>query len=675
MKKKIALRLLLSILLITVFSFAVLAEEASEFAGGEAEEIVKSENSGLKPFSESGIEEFNESPMLKEKVDEEELPPVEERLPDNPVVVEPEEEIGKYGGDITFTQFGPEGLGVNGHVQTEPPLMKNRDFENLKTIPNFAKDWEYTNDGKTFTLYLREGVRWSDGEELTTEDIMFWYEDILQNEELTTSITPDYRPSGELMEVEAIDDYTVEFNFEIPYYKFHENMDGTWYSGLDFFVPSHYLKEYHIDYNEDADELAEEEGFDSWVQYFNNRNSWEFQNPVPVDRPVLSAWKPVEVTSNGRIYERNPYYFKVDPEGNQLPYIDEQKTVYTPDAESRLSNVLSGEIDYISAFLSFADYPTIKKNEDEGDYNAWIGDSLWASRVTLSFQQQPVDDEDMWEILGDKRFRQALSLAIDRSEIKELVFMGQGEERALAYNPGTVETFKEEWAEAYADYDPERAKELLDDMGVVDQDDDGWREKPNGDDLLVNLLANSSRSVAISTAEMAEGYWKDIGVNINMDSVEEGLFFDEIFEGQTHIATWFMVGSLPPWDQYIPDETTVFAYGNWLMDYDFYNDKLAVDEIPESRADIAEEPPEEIKEWDRWGHMVNHVEPEEQDELLTKIGDRVAEEVPSIGTVGQAGHVGVSAKGLRNVRKVGDNPSVGATRNAYLEQAFWADPE
>ncbi|MFW5979174.1 MAG: ABC transporter substrate-binding protein [Halanaerobium sp.] len=667
--KKITKVFLLTVLIISI--------SLTAFAG-DGEDAAKDSNSGIVLFEESGIEEFNESPMLEERVEAGDLPPVEERLPENPVVVEPEEEVGTYGGSMTFTQFGPEGLGVNGHVLVETPLLKNRDLDNLFSIPNFAEDWEYSEDGKTFTLHLREGVRWSDGEELTTDDVMFWYEDILLNKDITTSIPVAFRPGGEVMEVEAIDDYTVEFNFEEPYYNFHENMDSTWYAGLEFFPPSHYMKQFHIDYNEDADEIAEEEDFDSWIQYFNNRLSWEFFDPKPVGRPVLSAWVPVMVTSTGRIYERNPYYFKVDTEGNQLPYIDEQRTIYTPDAQARLSNVLSGEIDYISSFLGFSDYPTIKENEDDGDYDAWIGDSLWASRVTFSFQQQPIDDEDMWDILGDKRFRQALSLALDRSEIKELVFMGQGEERQLAYHPGTVpeEAFKEEWAEAFAEYDPEQAKELLDDMGVVDEDGDGWREKPNGDDLLVNLLANSSRGVAMSTAEMAEGFWKDIGVNINLDSVEEGLFFDEIWEGQTHIATTFMTGSVPPWDQYTPAEDTYNAYGNWLLDYDHFTDTRAdEDEIPESRRELAVEPPEDIIEWYRAGHLMDHSTPEEQIEHLKFTGDKVAEELPSIGTVGMAGHVGVSKRGLKNIRKVGDNPSIGATRNAYIEQFFWENPE
>ena len=665
----------ITILIITAFAVNVTAAQVPEFMGGEAERILNLDHVRIIPFTESGITDFNESPKLAEKVEEGVLPPVAERLPANPMVVEVEEEIGNYGGNITFTQFGPESLGISGHIMTEPPLLINRDFSNVETIPNFAKDWKYSDDGQTFTLYLREGVRWSDGEELTTEDLMFWYEDILLNEELTAAIPREYRPGGVVMEVEAIDDYTAEFTFDYPYYSFHQKMNSSSYSGLDLFVPSHYLQEFHIDYNDEANELAQDEGFDDWVVYFENRNSWEFSNPVPVGRPVLSAWMPVNVTPTGRVYERNPYYFKVDSEGNQLPYIDTKRTVYTPDAETRLMNILAGEIDYISSFLSFADYPTIVANEDTGNYDAWIGESMWGNEVNLTIQQQPIDDKDMWDVLGDVRFRQALSLAIDREEIKELVFMGQGEIRQNTYNPGLVENFKEEWATSYTEYDPGRAEELLDEMGIVDQNGDGWRQKTNGENLMIQLLTNSSRAMQVSVAEMAESFWEDIGIRVNMNSVEEGLFFGRMWGGEFHVATHNLLGYLPPNYRLMPQQHTYFGYYNWFLDYDPFEEKLMVDEIPEERADLAIEPPEEYIEWFTKGSLVDHVSPEERKETFEKIGDLIMEKLPIIGTVGMAGHVGISKRGLRNVRKVGDNPSVGATRNAFLEQSFWENPD
>ncbi|MGM0370157.1 MAG: ABC transporter substrate-binding protein [Bacillota bacterium] len=643
-------------------------EKTTEKQETATEEEKKTTEEDSKDIQDANLKQAAE---LKEKVDAGELPPLEQRLPKEPMVIEPEDKIGKYGGNIQLTQFGNNSLGIPGHVLSEAPMMFNRDFDNLETIGNFIKEWEFSNEGKHLTLNIREGVKWSDGEPLTADDFMFWFNDVMQNEEITPSVPGWLKPGGEIMEVEAADDYTLEFSFKVPYYGFIDWLNSYWYRGIDSFLPDHYLKKYHIKYNSDAPQLAEEEGFDTWVQLFDSYNSGGFTVPKPVGRPRLSAWIVKDVTSTGRIYERNPYYWKVDSEGNQLPYIDKIKTIITSDAETRKLKVLAGNVDYISSFLSLEDYPTLKSSEDSGGYDAWIGDSIWASRVTLAFQQNYLDDEVMSEILSNKKFRQALSIGIDREEINELVFLGQGEPRQLSYTPGTVSTFKDEWANSYADYNPEKAKEMLDEIGLVDDDGDGWRERPDGDTLLINLTANSSRAISVDTAELARDYWEDLGVKINLKTVEEGTLWQRVWNGKTQISTQFMTGAAPPWDQYNPRANTHFTWGNWLDYYDVFNEEIG--DIPEDAE--AEKPPEEIIKWFTWGEKLPHVSVEEKEELMNKIGDYVAENLPAIGTVGMTGHVGVSNKGLGNVRKVGDNPSVAATRNAYLEQFYWEDEE
>ncbi|AGB41668.1 ABC-type dipeptide transport system, periplasmic component [Halobacteroides halobius DSM 5150] len=619
----------------------------------------------------SNTDKLDQAPELKKLVEAGKLPPLEERLPENPMVVKPENEIGKYGGTIYLTQFSANSLGIPGHVNSEAPLTFNRDFNNLKTIGNFVKDWEFANKGKKLTLHLRKGIKWSDGEPLTVHDFMFWFEDIMQNKDISPIFPAWLKPGGEPMKVNAADDYTLEFKFAAPYYGFIDWINGYWYRGMDFFVPAHYLKKYHIKYNPNADKLAKKEGFGSWVQLFNNRNSAIFTETKPVGRPRLSAWVVKKVTPTGRIYERNPYYWKVDTEGNQLPYIDRIKTVITPDAETRKLKVLAGNIDYISSFLSLKDYPTLKKNEESGGYNAWIGKSLWASRVTFSFQQQYVGDKVMADILSNKKFRQALSLAINRKEIKDLVFMGQGTARQLTFTPGTVPVFKEEWANSYAQFKPEKAKQMLDKIGLVDKNGDGWRDRPDGKTLLLNVTANSSRALSVDTAQLVRDYWESIGVKINLKSVAEATLWQRERNGRTQVITKFMTGSRPPWDQYTPTNLTHYKWGNWLAYYNPFEEKVR--DIPEDANAV--KPPQEIIDWYTWGQKLPHVSGEKKKELLTKIGDKVAEQILSIGTVGMAGHVGVSNKGLGNVRKVGDNPSVAATKNAYMEQFYWKDEE
>ncbi|PRX20685.1 peptide/nickel transport system substrate-binding protein [Orenia metallireducens] len=615
------------------------------------------------------VGKYGEAPMLHAKVEAGELPPVDERLPEEPMVVDPEDEVGLYGGTLQLTQFNTDSLGIPGQLNSEAPLTHNKDLDHLETIGNFVKDWKFTDGGKKLTLYLRKGVKWSDGEPLTVHDFVFWFEDVMQNKEISPIFPAWLAPGGEPMKVSALDDYTLEFNFKIPYYGFIDWINGYWYRGMDFFIPAHYLKQYHVKYNPDVVEMAEKEGYGSWVQLFNEQNSAIFTDPKPVGRPRLSAWVVKEITTTGRVYERNPYYWKVDSEGNQLPYIDKIKTIITPDAETRKLKILSGNIDYASAFLSLKDYPTFKANEESGGYDAWIGKSIWANRVTLGVQHQYQDDPVMAKILANKKFRQALSIAINREEINELVFLGQGTPRQLAYTPGTVPVYKEEWAQSYAQYDPETAKQWLDEIGLKDNDGDGYRERPDGEILILNLTANSSRSVAVETSQLARDYWENIGIKVNLKTLEEGSLWQQLGNGKSQILTQFMTGSRPPWDQYNPAIQTHYEWGNWFNYYNPFDG--TVRDIPEG-AD-ATKPPQYAIDWYTWGQMIPHVNEEKQKELLTKIGDMVAEQVPSIGTVGMAGHVGISNKGLGNVRRVGDNPSVAATKNAYVEQFYWKD--
>ncbi len=661
MYKKINLIIILGLISVLLFSGTVLGFE------GVANEVLKGDNVRLIPFEESGIKDFKESPMLEERVKNGELPSVKDRLPKNPMVVEPEEEIGLYGGTIHITEFGQDNMGVMGHILAATPLMYNRDMENLVTIPNFLDDWKFSNEGKTLTLHVREGTKWSDGEPLTVEDFIFWYKDAMLNKELMPNTANWIQPGGEVMEVKKIDDYTVELNFAIPYFGFMEWIDGTWYRGQDVFMPAHYLKQFHIEYNEDANELAKEEDYEDWTQLFWAKNSGHFTDAFPLDRPSLAPWILVKEAPTGRIYERNPYYFKVDSQGNQLPYIDRIKSVYTPDGETRKLKILSGDIDYLSAFLSIKDYPMIKQNEEDGGYDAWLGKSIWASKVVLNVQQQYQDDEVIAEILADKKFRQALSLGIDREEINELVFLEQAVPSQFTFTPGLVSNFKEEWARAYADFDPEKSRQMLDEMGLVDSDGDGWRERPDGDVLLVELIANSSRAANISVSELITTYWEDLGIKINLKSFDEGTFFSKMWEGQGHIFAAPQAGT---YDIKI-EEFNYINWGTWLTHYDGYTGELKDGgaNLPE----IAKEPSDEIKEVYTWSELLPYSNPEEKEVLVTKLGDYVAENLPAIGTVGRAPHVGVSNKGLGNVRRVGDNPAISALRGAWLEQFFWKD--
>ncbi|MFW6313796.1 MAG: ABC transporter substrate-binding protein, partial [Spirochaetota bacterium] len=462
-------RLLLVILVLLLTPFLA-------FAGGEQEEAAEAPG-----VSEQVPSEFNEAPMLAAMVEAGELPPVDERLPEVPMVVEPHESIGQYGGQL-----------VRGHfpVPSEGNLAVTPDGQS--TIPNFLESFEFNDDGTVFTMHIRRGLKWSDGEPVTADDYLFKYYDMDLNETLNP-VEPNWaKVGGEFIEMVKVDDYTVELQFARPFYAVIHKMNLI---GQRFFFgpePRHWLGEYHIDYNDDADAVAQEAGFEEWWQYFSQvadiedpENNYTGEK---LGRPALTMWIFKEETPTAYIYERNPYYFKVDTAGNQLPYIDTHIHQKVEDDEVRLLKTLNGELDFVGWGTSVENFPEMKRNEAAGGYETWLVPNVWGAAPGLSINQTYNGDnaEVVAPLLRDIRFRQALSLAIDRDEINEIAALGQGTPRQAAVHPDTA-GYDEQWAEAFAEYAPERANALLDEMGLTERGSNGMRLDPEGREFTLNI--------------------------------------------------------------------------------------------------------------------------------------------------------------------------------------------
>ncbi len=405
---------------------------------------------------------YNEAPVLRVKVAAGELPPVEERLPEEPLVVQPYEQIGKYGGTLHLSMVSMRAQYPAAQINMAYVLMMDREFENV--IPNVAKDWKISEDGKTFTLYLRKGHKWSDGAPFTADDILFWWEDVMLNKELTPGIPSQWTPGGEPMKLRKIDDYTIEYNFAKPYYSVAYNFASVGQRGRqgDVLLPKHALKKYHIKYNSDADKLAKEEGYDHWYQLFTQWADFS-TGRQPVGIPSLNAWVAKKELPDGLIFERNPYYFKIDTAGNQLPYIDKIQAVSFHQTETHLLQMVTGQIDYEAWGTSMADFPVLQANAEKGGYRVWIGGDSWGAAPGLFFNQNYKEDPVLGDILRDDRFRHALSLAIDRDEVNDIVFLGKGVPRQATVHSSTS-FVEEKWARWYANYDPERARQIRDEM-------------------------------------------------------------------------------------------------------------------------------------------------------------------------------------------------------------------
>lgn len=458
------------------------------------------------------ITEYHEAPQLAELVAAGELPPVAERLPKNPIVVKPEETIGKYGGQLRNNITGQNTLRSSeaGYFNYEPLTIHNPQGE---IVPNVAESWEWSDDYTVLTLHLREGIKWSDGVPFTADDLLFWWEDYILNDELVPS-KPTLLTRGEqLAEFSKVDDYTVQFAFAEPYALFTTYLGSWGFPRTDpTSMPKHYLSQFHPNYveMEEIEAMMQEEGFDNWVDFFQHVRS--FDNP---DKPSISAWIPNEWPPQPiQTYHRNPYYWKVDTAGNQLPYIDELRTIRVADPEATLLKTIAGEFDFVRiAYLGGpANLPVLAENKESGNYRFayanWMPNSF--ANIMFNFTTQ---DPVKRELYNDVRFRRALSVAINREEIVKLIYKGGvfPSQVAPAYGPpyhGESELFQ-----SYAQFDPDLANQLLDEIGLTERDSEGFRLGPNGEELLLVISATTAWPVETpQVMELVKNYWAEVGI-------------------------------------------------------------------------------------------------------------------------------------------------------------------
>ena len=473
------------------------------------------------------IATFSEAPMLAAMVAAGELPPVQERLPEEPLVVQPLASIGRYGGNLigaaNYPTYGADDVWS---ARIQGLLKPSMDLSTV--VANAASGWQASDDLRSLTLHLRSGMKWSDGHPFTADDIMFWYEDYLGNDEINPVKPKMWSPGGELMKVEKLDDLTVRYSFAAPFPGGTVLMaavprDGNWTT----FAPRHYLEQFHISYNPEADDLAKASGHDNWYQLLRSHWGLEIQSREDVDLPSIDTWVLEEVDAAGNKYfTRNPYYWKIDTAGNQLPYIDEQTRQLFDSMETIHLQVINGELSYAAFHSVLNNYPLYKSNEADGGYRVLLWQSLRGAEQTF-YWNQTSKDPVLREIFNDIRFRQATSLAINREEINDSLFFGRAVPRQATVNPDN-ELFEPWMADHYAEYDPDRANELLDEMGLEWDANGEYRLRPDGKRIAVVFPYRELEGPKQRINELAQEYWKAIGIDVTLKQVSSKLFWEMV---------------------------------------------------------------------------------------------------------------------------------------------------
>ena len=535
-------------------------------------------------------EQYGESSMLAAKVATGELAPVEQRLPKEPLVIQPLDSIGRYGGNLLMFQKGVENWQLPANMNQECLLARLRADPSI-VVPNLAKDWKLAPDSKSLTLYLREGLKWSDGAPFTVDDILFWYNDILLNEEITLSVPTAYKPGGELYKIVKVNDYTGRFEFSVPWAGSVYAMADPYAYGRQtsagpdgVYAPAHYLKEFHIKYNPKAGELAKEAGFDAWYQLFNDRRHFTHY----VGLPRVTAWVPVVIAQDHVSLARNPYYWKVDTEGNQLPYIDTTKGILAEQVELRVARTLSGQPDVVSSgSVGLDQLGVITMNAEKNNYRIGLTPQDWEfANFVAVYPNHNVSDPFIRELFNKGKFKQALSLAIDREEICVSVYKGVAEPMAAsAPKPPITPIYDEKLAKSGIDYDPEKAKLLLDELGLK-KDQDGYILRPNGEVLNLILDANFWLEGHSTSAELIADYWTKIGVKTTARLEASFEMMTRAQTGEGHVLIWAL--NKIEWAQMLiaPTDLQTGVLWAWAW-YDWLN----------SDGEKGEEPPLVFKEY------------------------------------------------------------------------------
>ena len=606
-----------------------------------------------------------ESPMLADLVAAGALPPVEERLPANPTVINAVE-VGQYGGTWQRAFKGPGDRWGPTKLLEERALKYAPDADgNISLVPSYIESYNVSDDAKEFTFTLLDGLKWSDGHPVTTEDVSFWYNDIFLNDSIVPTIDPTFSPGGIPMELEVIDARTFKISFAQPYVYFLNILakDSTGEPSLDrpsFVFPKHYLSQFNDKYASEADlaAAAEKFGVQKWTDLWGSKGavtSWWLNTELP----VLTAWK-IETPAPGNVVTmvRNPYYWAVDQEGNQLPYIDRIEHRLFEAADSFNLMIVQGQIDMQQRYVNPNDFTFFKENEAKGDYDV----TTWKAAKVWSFvPNYNMDDEALRGLFETRDFRHALHAAIDREALNELGFSGLGEARSASPISGSP-YFSEELESHWTAYDPDMANALLDGLGLTERDSDGFRQRPDGGRL--QIVVEAYHDYAGPVLEVTAEFFADIGIEL-LPRLIDRTQFDDNRDNNTFVMQY------TPFDRL----SVVAADPRMMMGSDGWAGQYYIWYSTEGESGV--EPPADhpIRSmWASWDEASVAGTIEEADAALNAMISTFVKEGYVIGMVGEESAPMIVKNGFMNVRSglVADDVTrgigFGQTQQMWIKQ-------
>ena len=537
----------------------------------------------------AGVAAFAGLPVFAQSAD---LPPLNERLPENPLVITPTDRPGQQGGTWNHALVGGGSLSMLVRYQGYEPLVRfNPEWSAVE--PNVAESYSVSPDSKTYTFTLRKGMKWSDGEPYTTEDIRFWYEDIFQDEEAAVTTGQNHwKSGGEVAKLEIVDEQVFKVHFAEPSGLFAQQIAWAQNDQLSR-APAHYLKQFHLRYNDKANDLAKAAGFENWVALFQRENGLDQDNVFFLNskRPTLNAWKfetaPGEDTERA-IAVRNPYYFKVDTAGTQLPYFDKIIYQMVADPQVMLLKTLQGEVDMMDQYIGTpTNKPVLYDGQESGNYHFYTLKNSAANVMVFQLNLNHLDEMKN-KLFNNRDFRVAMSIAVDRQALIDAVFVGQGSPAQPSIVKGDP-LYNERLAKQHTEFDPDKANEILDGI-VPERDSEGYRLYPDGSRLSIIFEIDQVRTTFLDMFELAIPMFQNIGIDAQIRTMDRSLWETRVRNGREFDASAHQFGAnggmaaMLDARYFVPfNRNAIYAEG-WAL---YYSDPDNADAI---------EPPAAVKE-------------------------------------------------------------------------------
>ncbi len=592
------------------------------------------------------------------------LPPVAERLPKNPRVVNLSgmgREVGRYGGAVRML------IGGQRDIRYMPVIAYARLVgydEQLSVTADLAESFEVEEE-RIFTFRLREGHRWSDGSLFTAEDFRYVWDDMFNNKELSRGGIPAMlKIDGKGPRFEVLDPLTIRYTWDVPNPDFLADQASA--SPLRLMMPSAYLKQFHVKYQtkEKLDAYIAKEHVQDWIALHQRMS--RVTRPENPDLPTLDAWRNRTTPPSGRfVFERNPYYHRVDEKGQQLPYVD-KILMDISSGDLIAAKTGTGESDLQFTNLDFSDYTFLKNAEQRYPLQVDLWKNTKGSRVCF-FPNLNCKD-DVWRNLWrDVRVRRALSLSINRQEINKAVFFGLAKESANSILP-TSPLFKPEYRDAWAKFDPAEANRLLDEVGLTERDAYGVRILPDGRSAKMTVESAGETTVENDVLELVHDYWSEIGIKIFVRISQRELLRRRIKGGDTIMTVGQGIDNGIPTSDMSPKDLapTSDDHQHWplwgLHSLSGGSDGRAPD-LPEAQELLAL-----LSRWRLAGQVT------EREEAWHKMLHLFTDQVFTIGTVNATLQPIVHNRRLRNVPRDGQYGYEPLSYlGVYMPDTFWYD--